>query len=543
MVSELWKYFDKDEGEMIACDHQPISILEDIGFKRLLHHLCPNYKIPNRKYFSQGVIPDIYEKLSEKIRKEILVDDSFLSFTVDIWTINSGGDSHISLTCHYINQNFQQINRVLNVKTFNESHTAINIAQILEEIINYWGIKKNKIHLIIRDNAPNITLAMKNGKFQSVSCFAHSLQLVAQAAILSQRSIIDMLARVRKIVGHFKHSSIAQNCLKEIQIRLSLAQHKLIQDVPTRWDSTYYMLERLIEQKRAVQLFIIDNPNLGNLSLYEWELAERVIDVLEPIQRVTKEISTESCSISNVIPFVEILKSELTINGDTDRGVQTMKNTTNNQLTTRFFYIYDDDNYVVPTLLDPRYKDFFLPKNISYIEKLRTACESFFKGDDNVQLPISNKDSPGNDNEKNVPHNIKKCKFNLRVAYKLKIKEKLVINEIDSNVNDDLPYLIEIKEYLKESLYIEKNSNNIDDINIISPVNPLEYWRVNAVKFPTLSTLARKFLAPPATSVPSESAFSTAGDIDSPHRRSLLPENLEALIFIKKNLIYYNFIY
>ncbi|XP_065323357.1 zinc finger BED domain-containing protein 4-like [Gordionus sp. m RMFG-2023] len=327
MVSELWKYFDKDEGnfakcvicgilisrggilknsfnttnirkhlkrchqkefeeltqkereilektnqifkkksperEMIACDHQPISILEDIGFKRLLHHLCPNYKIPNRKYFSQGVIPDIYEKLSEKIRKEILVDDSFLSFTVDIWTRNSGGDSHISLTCHYINQNFQQINRVLNVKTFNESHTAINIAQILDEIINYWGIKKNKLHLIIRDNAPNITLAMKNGKFQRVSCFAHSLQLVAQAAILSQRSIIDMLARVRKIVGHFKHSSIAQNCLKEIQIRLSLAQHKLIQDVPTRWDSTYYMLERLIEQKRAVQLFIIDNPNLG----------------------------------------------------------------------------------------------------------------------------------------------------------------------------------------------------------------------------------------------------------------------------------------
>ncbi|XP_065323365.1 zinc finger BED domain-containing protein 4-like [Gordionus sp. m RMFG-2023] len=414
MVSELWKYIDKDEGEMIACDHQPISILEDIGFKRLLHHLCPNYKIPNRKYFSQGVIPDIYEKLSEKIRKEILVDDSFLSFTVDIWTRNSGGDSHISLTCHYINQNFQQINRVLNVKTFNESHTAINIAQILDEIINYLGIKKNKIHLIIRDNAPNITLAMKNGKFQSVSCFAHSLQLVAQAAILSQRSIIDMLARVRKIVGHFKHSSIAQNCLKEIQIRLSLAQHKLIQDVPTRWDSTYYMLERLIEQKRAVQLFIIDNPNLGNLSLYEWELAERVIDVLEPIQRVTKEISTESCSISNVIPFVEILKSELTINGDTDR------------------------------------------------EKLRTACESFFKGDDNVQLPISNKDSP-------------------------------------------------------------ENSNNIDDIDIIFPVNPLEYWRVNAAKYSTLSTLARKFLAPPATSVPSESAFSTAGDIDSPHRRSLLP--------------------
>ena len=38
---------------------------------------------------------------------------------------------------------------------------------------------------------------------------AHTLQLVIQDGLLSQRVVIDLLAICRSIVGHFKHSSIA----------------------------------------------------------------------------------------------------------------------------------------------------------------------------------------------------------------------------------------------------------------------------------------------------------------------------------------------
>jgi hypothetical protein len=48
--------------------------------------------------------------------------------------------------------------------------------------------------------------------------------------------------------------------------------------------------------------------------------------------------------------------------------------------------------------------------------------------------------------------------------------------------------------------------------------------------------MARTFLASPPTSVPSERVFSTAGDVISDHRASLLPENAEKLIFLKFNL-------
>ena len=44
-------------------------------------------------------------------------------------------------------------------------------------------------------------------------------------------------------------------------------------------------------------------------------------------------------------------------------------------------------------------------------------------------------------------------------------------------------------------------------------LNPLQWWASSAMHYPHLSQLATKYLAPLATSVPSEQAFSTAGNI------------------------------
>jgi len=57
--------------------------------------------------------------------------------------------------------------------------------------------------------------------------------------------------------------------------------------------------------------------------------------------------------------------------------------------------------------------------------------------------------------------------------------------------------------------------------------DPASWWKMNMHRFPQLSPLAQKFLAPPPTSVTSERLFSTAGDIISNHRCHLLPENAD----------------
>jgi len=67
-----------------------------------------------------------------------------------------------------------------------------------------------------------MVIAMKDA---DLGCFALTLQLVVHDSVLSQRTVIDILAICRSIVGHFKHSTLAYSKLCEIQQNLGLPQH------------------------------------------------------------------------------------------------------------------------------------------------------------------------------------------------------------------------------------------------------------------------------------------------------------------------------
>lgn len=65
--------------------------------------------------------------------------------------------------------------------------------------------------------------------------------------------------------------------------------------------------------------------------------------------------------------------------------------------------------------------------------------------------------------------------------------------------------------------------------------NPLQWWKRQS-DLPMLSSLAKRYLCIPATSVASERVFSTAGDIISVQRSVLRHDHVDQLIFLKKNL-------
>lgn len=66
--------------------------------------------------------------------------------------------------------------------------------------------------------------------------------------------------------------------------------------------------------------------------------------------------------------------------------------------------------------------------------------------------------------------------------------------------------------------------------------DPLLWWSQNEERFPLLAKLAKTVLCIQGTSVPSERVFSTAGDIVTAQRSALPPDNVDALIFLKKNM-------
>ena len=53
-------------------------------------------------------------------------------------------------------------------------------------MLEHWGIKHEHVHLIVRDNAANIVKGMRDASYPDLGCFAHTLQLIVHAGVLSQ---------------------------------------------------------------------------------------------------------------------------------------------------------------------------------------------------------------------------------------------------------------------------------------------------------------------------------------------------------------------
>lgn len=77
----------------------------------------------------------------------------------------------------------------------------------------------------------------------------------------------------------------------------------------------------------------------------------------------------------------------------------------------------------------------------------------------------------------------------------------------------------ELDHYLDEDVWTKTEGFDV-----------LSWWKLNAPKYPTLASMARDFLAVPASTVASESAFSSSGRLVSPHRSRLHPTTIEALM-------------
>ena len=124
---------------------------------------------------------------------------------------------------------------------------------------NEWEIT-DKIVCVVTDN---IVAAVRLNGWKHMPCFAHTLNLIVQDSINGDSQLTGIQKKCRNILSYFHRSSKATNKLVTIQSRLKLEPHKLIQDVETRWNSLFYMFERMIEQHEAVTILcLLDKSNL-----------------------------------------------------------------------------------------------------------------------------------------------------------------------------------------------------------------------------------------------------------------------------------------
>ena len=135
-----------------------------------------------------------------------------------------------------------------------------------------------------------------------------------------------------KLVGHFSHSAKATMALMKEQKERNNPERKLIQDVSTRWNSTYYMLDRLINQHMPVVAVLNDKSvsKKGDSSLdlttHQWILAEDLVSTLKPFESATRLLRSEkNVSISAVLPIIHGLWKGVIVNTKDSKPIKAMK--------------------------------------------------------------------------------------------------------------------------------------------------------------------------------------------------------------------------
>ena len=122
----------------------------------------------------------------------------------------------------------------------------------------------------------------------------------------------------------------------------------------------------------ALAAYATEHGDIIMVTPNQIELIRKLVAVLEPVEEITKMISTDAASISVLIPLVKILQKTLNKHDD-DSGIQTMKTEMLTSLERRFDDIEQSELPLIATCLDPRFKDKFFS-----IEAKRLARKCVF---------------------------------------------------------------------------------------------------------------------------------------------------------------------
>lgn len=509
----------KSLAAMCAVDMRPLSIVNGAGFQRFCRELNPQYHVPSATTISRHV-DMLYDVTKDKLITDMSGSD--VALTTDCWT-SICCKPYITLTGHYIKveKDWQLKNSVLATRATEDKHTGVNLAQHVTEIRNEFLVQC--VPAITTDNAANMLVASKEAGLPHVPCFSHSLQLSINNG-LKQQTVAKAISIARKLVGHFDKSSLATQALEDHQKKMGTTHPlHLMQDVCTRWNSSYMMMKRLLLLRVPVYSVLmneeITKPAIRtSLDLKDnvWKTMEDVVPILEPLAEATQLLTSESTpTCSMVLPVVLSILPQLEKCEENSIAVGEMKTLIKNDMMRRFQIDKNGqpkDDYLngiwaMSSLLDPRFKSlrFLHPEKTSVV---RGHLLTILREGDDPSVTVKT--------ETDVPIVPQTKRIRLLDRLPTDVIDLTKVNSTHASVEHEL------EQYISEPVQVE---------------NPLQWWQANENKFPHIAKLARKYLCIPATEVASERSFSAAGFTVNKLRASLDPENVDKLTFLHKNYV------
>ena len=504
-------------------DLRPYSTVQSPAFKSLLHELEPRYTVPSRQTISERLVPAWHEMEKGKLQGQ-LDSASAVGLTADGWT-SRAIDPYLTVTAHFLS-GWEMQSKVLQTQYLGGSHTGEALSAELTTVLKKWNIDGKTTGITV-DNAANMGKAcVISGIEIKMGCFAHTLHLAALKAS-DVGAVRSLLSKIRPVIAFMHRSHLASQLFREKHAALELPQHNLIIDVKTRWNSTYLMVERYIEQHMAVMATFGDEKlksqlkHAVDLTDFSIRVAEEYINLMREMYKATLAMCSEKHpTVSIVLPMLFKLKNHFTAHEDDSPFLKEIKDAVLKNLSLRYQDPALSSFLEESSCLDPRTKN---NKCLVGTDAWSRLKEKLVEKMPKAQPVIVKQESAASSSESDGPPPSKKCLLASLLDWDDEEPEFLGI----TNTN---------QEMAEKELAAYRNMSKLP-----FDKDPMGFWKEKCYELPYLTALAKQYLVLQATSVASERVFSTAGDIVSAERNCLQPEQVDALIFLKKNAFWSKF--
>ncbi|KAH7845226.1 hypothetical protein Vadar_005350 [Vaccinium darrowii] len=288
----------------------PFKFVEHEGIRDIHSYLNPAAKSVSRNTAKADVLK-LFEREKINLKGELESVASKICLTSDLWS-SLTSDGYLALTAHYIDENWVLQKKILNFRHVPPPHNGPILAERVIHLLKDWGIDK-KIFSLTLDNAKyndglvdvlkrHISLSNSlvcDGQFFHIRCGAHVLNLIVQEGLkVIDEAIYNIRESVKYVRGSEGRKIKFAECIAQLP---SSCSKKVRQDIMTRWNSTYLMLEcALVHRLAYSQLQLVDTNYRTCPSEDEWLRVERISRFLRPFYEITTLFSGSRYPTANL---------------------------------------------------------------------------------------------------------------------------------------------------------------------------------------------------------------------------------------------------
>lgn len=385
-----------------------------------------------------------------------------------------------------------------------------------------WGLGNGKVTAILTDHASqlnadhhtepvNVNVLLQDAieaiGWPHLRCIVQTIDLIVQDALAV---IKPLRTKVKETVQYFQRNKTAAAKLKDTQIRYGATPLILLNEVSTKWQSTFGMLDRVCAVQTALvsSMEALGEAEVRRIGDTEFELMQQTVDFLRPFVEAATELRAETnVSASKVIVLVGVLKKILNaVFISSSCEMWEMADRMLAHFQEQWPMLEEQTVLAMATYLDPRFK-----KQAFQDPQLFEQCH------ERVQSAVTQL----------AANQVGRSDSMAAAAAPATGLRSVLWAEFDDEWRADWSSSGRSGRSCVGTLEVQQYA---DELSLRRDDNALVYWKQRDKLFPRLAQLAKQYLALLATTVPMDSG--AMGD-----RQSLLQsDHLEMVMFLHRNI-------